>query len=227
MRLLMDFNGITCQPVTRFCDREKGKPAWVLGGGPSLLKQDPKEVDGGCVIAVNFSIWAPERLGFPSVRYWIFGDTAMLWRPGCEVANPDLYPDTHKFVSNAPCWMLLGRGYEPSLEGLGRTFFPFANSEGNMVSRFAPWLWTNRSTLNAAISLAWTLGCNPIHIRGADFGTQSGDGRAHWYDPAGLTRHEPPADYSKQKAPIKFLISCIKASGVTVTAEADKSILEA
>lgn len=222
------FNGVPMLSVRPYLDREKGKPAWILGGGPSLLKQDPCEMADGVQIAVNFSIWAHERLGFPEAKYWIFGDTAMLWRPGYNVVDPADYPLVHKFVFGPVCYMLLGRGYEPSTEGQGREFLPFFNIESDQIRRNAHYLWTKCSTLNAALSLAWTLGCNPINIRGADFGLAHGDGRTHWYDPPGtVDPRQDLAEYEKQKMPIRQLISCIRATGFTVTAEADKSILEA
>jgi hypothetical protein len=226
---MTEFNGLPMMPVLPYLDREKGKPAWIIGGGPSLLAQDPRAIGDGVVIAINFSIWARQRLGFPEARYWIFGDLPVLWRPGCETVNPDAYPDTHKFVTGPPAYMLLGCGYTPDIEGLGRTFMPFFNSDSPIVARQAPYLWTNASTLNAAISLAWLLGCDPINIRGADFGLAHGDGRLHWYDPPGPSADpaQTPAQYERMRQPVKFLINCIRSTGVTVTAEGDRSILEA
>lgn len=219
--------GIPPLSVQSFLDREKGKPAWLLGGGPSLLQQDPQEVDG-CVIAINFSIWAQERLGTPQAKYWLFCDLPVMWRPGFPVVDPDGYPETHKFVNGAPLYYLLGRGYEPSESGLGKTFFPVWYSDNHMVSRRSDYLWTHQSTLNAALSLAWVLGCNPIHIRGCDFGLKHGDGRLHWYDPPG-SNPDPvvkPEQYDRMKQPIRFLVNAIRSQGIEITAGGDTSILE-
>lgn len=224
-------DGVPMPSVQAHADAEAGKPCWILGGGPSLLKLDPRSVDG-VVMAVNFSIWAHDRLGTPEAKYWLFGDTAMFWRPGHAVLNPDDFPKPRKFCAGSPVYYLLGKGYNPSEHGTGRTFIPYYNNEGFVIRRNSPYLWTQRSTLCSAVFLAWVLGCNPIHIRGADFGTDHGDGRVHWYDPPG-----PPAtklrdgevDYERMKRPIRTLIAAIFAQdpNMHITAGGDPTILEA
>jgi hypothetical protein len=218
--------GVPMPSVQRFLDAEKGKPCWIIGGGPSLLKQDPREMDG-VQIVVNFSIWAHERLGFPEADYWMFGDTAIFWRPGFEVINPDDYPRPRKFVAGPPLYYLLGKGYEPSLDGRGKTFVPFYNNNDFIICRQADYLWSQWSMLCSCVSLAWVLGCNPIHIRGCDFGTKHGDGRSHWYDPPGVTADQKHINYERMKRPIRTLVNAIRMqSNVEFTAGGDISILE-
>lgn len=219
--------------VQDYAGREAGKPGWVLASGPSLLHQPPGEMIGGVIIATNQNVNAHKRLGMPRADYWVFGDlvVAQLWKAG----KLDVHPETQKWSANLATAFLLGWGKRPAdlaagERGTGDNFVNWLPNQGSMLSKQLPNLWCCRRTTTAAVSLAWVLGCNPIHVRGVDH-KQDDSGRLHWWDAPGDGNTHPDrktylGSYEHSRETLRLLLDTIRADGVTVTVESDKSLLE-
>ncbi len=205
-----------------FRDREKGRPAYVLGGGPSLLEDRPSDMSGACIIAVNHSIWAPERLGTPLVEYWLFGDLQL-----CLDVDVRKYPAASKWTAERAAAYCMGLGLTPSEDGLGQTFFPFQLGGQLRIKLERPYLNPTYSTVQAAIHLAWILGCDPIHVRGLDLGPDA-DGRMHWWGEPGEAT-AVGADwpgYNGQRETMHGMIQAVRDTGRKVTVRASKAFDE-
>ena len=218
--------------VQRYAGRESGKPAWVICSGPSLLHQPPGEMSGGVMIATNQNVNAHSRLGMPRADYWVTGDVAVsqLWKAG----KLDVHPHTQKWFAYPGVAYLLGWGKTPADTeagelGTGDSFITWHPNQGNMIAKTLPSLWCASRITNAAVSLAWVLGCDPIHIRGVDHGCDS-RGRLHWWDIPGADEHPSLAQYEESfirgKKTLRTLLGAIQRDGVTITVEGDKSVLE-
>jgi len=204
--------------IRSFRDREKGRPAWVLGCGPSLLDEEPEDMREGCMIAANHSIWATERLGLPMIEYWLFGDIAL----PIEI-NARNYPAASKWTCCRAAAYLLGQGLKTSDHGTGDCFVCFGLGGSAKIKLDVPDLNPRRSTVQAAIHLAWMLGCDPIHVRGVDF-KAGPEERRHWYGLPGEATGEEPAVYEQQRETMHAMISAVKASGRTVTVRGAKEL---
>lgn len=195
-------------------DRHAGRPAWILGAGPSILRQDPREVQG-VVFAVNRSIELVSR-AFPTPTYWLFTDLGFPALNSHMFASPGLckYPEPVKLCGHIPGAFLLGRGFTPGGDGRDNRYLTFEFGDNPHPHKLDTVLSAGRSTVAAALHAAFIFGCNPIHILGLDFKADEW-GRLHWYDPIG---GEPHAPYCKhQEGHIHALVTRFKSLGTTIT----------
>ncbi|KAF0156301.1 MAG: hypothetical protein FD189_1106 [Elusimicrobia bacterium] len=206
----MDFD------LRRLLGAEKGRPAYVLAGGPSLLSLDPAELGGAVLLGVNHAVWLHERLGFPQLDHWFFFDIVV---PE-SIADPRDYPGVRVWTDITTGAFLRGRGLRQ-----GRDYETVLLGSCMEPERTDGKLHTRGSTLGAALTFAWLLGCDPIYVRGLDFQNDA-EGRTHWFAPPGAgepnARGQPlsATDYRPQVDFLRGLLAHVKASGVTVTVKA-------
>ncbi len=208
-------NGRAVNPQV-FRDRARGRPVFVLGGGVSLLEQDPAELRGAVLVGVNHAAWTRERLGFPELDYWVFYDAALVR----EVKVED-YPGPRKLVLAGPARALGKRGFRPAdpcrgEEGRERSFVLVRSTGTGRVSPDADALVIQRSSLHGALHLACILGGDPIHVRGLDLAAAP-DGRTHWFQAAGDRGRSPLRVYRRMQPFFLSILRAIRASGVRVT----------
>lgn len=199
-----------------FRDRARGRPVFVIGGGTSLLEQDPAELEGAVLVGVNHAVWARERLGFPELDYWVFYDAALVR----EVKVED-YPGPRKLVLPGAGRALERRGFHPAgietgEEGHGSTFVLVRSTSSGPISPDAEALVAQRSSLHGALHLARILGGDPIHVRGLDlaFGP---DGRSHWFQGPGGRARTPLRVYQRMQPFFLSALLAVQAGGVRLT----------
>jgi hypothetical protein len=190
--------GLQNYDAAKVMGRHAGLPAWVIGGGPSLLHQDPAEMLGAVVFVVNQHVETAPELGFPMADYWVFIDLECPLNHGHLFERPPgRYPEPVKICDPMPGAFLMGRGFEPGGDGRGRYFLPvtFAQSWRPRPDDTVP--CAKASSLSGALHLAVMMGCNPIHIRGLDL--QNGPhGRVYWNDQPGAgAPNEPNYDFQR------------------------------
>jgi len=188
----------------------------VIGGGVSLLRQDPAELGDAVLVGVNHAVWTRERLSFPELDYWVFYDAALVR----EVKVED-HPGPRKLVLAGPARALGRRGFHPAdpargEEGRGRSFVLVRSTGAGRVSPDADSLVIQRSSLHGALHLAWILGGDPVHVRGLDLAVAS-DGRTHWFQEEGARGRSPLRVYRRMLPFFLGILRTMKAGGVRLT----------
>lgn len=201
--------------VAKMVGLHAGKPAWIIGGGPSLLRQNPKELRGGVVFAVNQHIEACYELGFPEPDYWFFMDVEFpLWHRHMFLAPPGRYPNPVKLCEAQPGAFLMALGFQNGGDGRGGNFLTVAFGTALRPPKQSCVVHAKGSTISGCLSLAFLMGCNPIHVRGVDFKNDD-QGRQHWSDLPGT---DVPGKqlYGQQRDYLHSIIQHFIKSGIEI-----------
>ncbi len=158
-------------------DRHKGKPAFVLGTGPSLRNLDPEVAKSFIVIAVNCAIQKFQNADYfftcdsmlPFFEYWY-----ILRDLNCKIVLYNIGGDEGCF----------GHIEESKIErdiweGIDRDrirFFLYHNQDFIMDKNSYD-LIQGSSSIHPAVHLAYVMGCSPIILCGCDCRYVDGMGR--------------------------------------------------
>lgn len=202
-------------------DLHKGRPCWVLGGGPSLLEQDPAEVTGthlkhGIIIGVNHHgvLLADHGYGYPD--YWVGLDL------GLVDLHPELFfpgprcPGAIKLFPRLVGTRLECGGYQYGGDGRGMNWLEIEAHHNLTPERWTRVLGSAISTVGAGLHLAVIMGCDPIHVRGLDLKRDS-EGRINWYDyPHPEKANATDDEYAGQADDLHCLIQHFIKQGVRI-----------
>lgn len=143
-----DDTGLTC-----LYGKHKGKPAHIIGRGPSLLNVDlRKYIKQGIVIAHNDAVCAVDH-----IHYWLFTDKTIPER----CAGYDKRVDTALVSDNIRS--LVGRFSSKVI--LFKALSVDSLASNASPKKFIAGLFTGPA---AGMWLAWKMGCNPIFMWGCD-----------------------------------------------------------
>ena len=172
----------------------KGGECFILGGGPSLKKEDVARLEGRRVIAVNMAFTLADW-----IDVMFFGDAGFLKNYGLSNGLMD-WPGLK--VTTAPAH--LKRDW---LRVVQRKNGPRG------LSKNPNWLWWNLSSGACAINLAFLFGVKRIVLLGFDM--RKVDARNNWHDVyrgAGQKAHHNP--YGKFVGRFAAIADALKAHGV-------------
>ncbi len=201
-------------------DLHKGRPALVMGAGPSILQEDRDALQdaqwAGCVVfAVNRHVRLA-RHGFPLADYWLGLDMGLMeLSPELFTPEPE-FPGPVKLFPRLLCEWLASRGYAYGGDGRGRNFFTLEARNNPYPCRTENVLGCSVSTVGAALNLAWVMGCRPLTVIGLDL-QRDAEGRLHWDDvPHPELANSRDVDYQGQADDLHGLVRHIIGQGVPV-----------
>jgi hypothetical protein len=159
-------------------DMWRGKPAFVLGGGPSIVEEHyeslPQLHDHGLVIATNRAIELPIR---PDIWVWL-EERVYRWM-GDGTLGSDAKAAFDSYSGLRVTRRYVGRVVQyPSNVIVLET-----DPKGHLGDSLAGVVNRGCNTGFFGLNLAWLLGANPIILLGFDQNQTREDGRIpHWHD---------------------------------------------
>jgi hypothetical protein len=168
------------ESLQTFKDRHKGRPAVVVGGGSSLLYQDGRDYEGQVMIGVNHALWLSLFCRWPMFDYWLAYDIPIIrW------IDLDDFPATMKICVGNVSVHYEKAGFTLGGDGRWKNIIPVAETNHNLepypYKRDNEKFRIDGTVLDCAVQLAWVMGCNPITVRGLDYGPDE-SGCYHWFD---------------------------------------------
>jgi hypothetical protein len=194
---------------------ERGRPAWVLASGPSLLDVNPADLAGAVILGVNDAVRLHKERGFPKLDHWFGLDIETFER--LDIRD---HPGVRVWTDIQCGCFLRGRGLRQ-----GRDYETFLISCRPELTPTNGTLSTRHSSVAPAINLAWLLGCDPIHVRGLDLKNDA-EGRTHWWDAPGTGKPNAAGTYDHQAEHLHDLIQTVRESGVVITVQAASWLVE-
>lgn len=141
--------------------REKGRKAYVLANGPSLISHDLSKLKGELVIGMNASTFAEQRFGFSS-SYYVVSDRRFLENEEkCECANGMLSPDTIRVFRS-------DLREVDSPEYRSRSFYIPALERDGFSENLGVGYNYGCTTTMLALQLAYYLGVKDVYLLGCD-----------------------------------------------------------
>jgi len=177
---------------TRFKDKHKGERCFIVGNGPSLLKQDLSYLENETVFCVNY-MYKSDLIDVLKPTYYCVVDSSVL-------KSDDFLPD---LLSKTDCdayffsWRFLSYLTNPQVDNIDKQRMHFAYAK-HMPSRWS--VRTNMHTFASAfinvicstIMTALYMGFAEIYLLGCDFNQFIYD--KHAYNPQGTVLAYPIAN---------------------------------
>lgn len=166
----------------------RGETAFVVCGGPSVLQQDLRAIEGRRIIAVNSSAFLVPRADvvlFGDTRWWNHNKKllahALSVRPQERPLGQPLRVPRIITTSDAAGGLELTHMKKVAPLGVsGKSALGYAQPVGLSAVRHE--LSMARTTLTAALNLCWHIGVGRVVLLGADSGPAT-DGRTHHHAP--------------------------------------------
>ena len=173
----------------------QGQPAFLIGGGPSLIGFDFERLRGkGIIVAINRAF---EFIPFADILFF------MDWKfyRMCH-DDPARYRLWEQFAGRKVFLNLMGRKLDDcfSVRSLGRN---------GLSSSLAKGLYHGNNSGAGALNLAWCMGAKPIYLLGYDM-NGSIDGKSHFHSGYGK---QPKSNVSKSF--IAYFVEMAKRMGGT------------
>lgn len=142
-------------------NREQGRQAFILGNGPSIIKEDLSQLTGRVTIGMNASTMLERQYGFTQT-YYCLSDSRFLQNPEKRGwATSNLSEKTQRVVRKDI------RGYDDPTLAMRTCYTPHIKRDG-----FSPDLdvgfYYGCTTTMLAVQLAFHLGCTDVFLLGVD-----------------------------------------------------------
>jgi len=162
-------------------DKHKGRPAFVLGAGPSLRYLDPETIKSFIIVAANNSIQK-----FHNADYFLTCDPVcvlfeswyMLRHLSCEIMLFDIEKDEGGYFGRTQ-GLAIGRDIYEGIDNDRIRFFQY-NKQDLTMNKNSCKLIQGSSSIHSAVNLAYLMGCDPIILSGCD--CQYVEGKHHYSD---------------------------------------------
>jgi hypothetical protein len=147
--------------ITSLRNREKGKRAFILANGPSILNEDLSLLKDELTIGMNASTMLEEKYGFQT-DYYVLSDTRFITHPEkSHFATTDLHPRTVRILREE-----LREVDDTSLPN--ETYYVPALQRDGFSKNLQSGYFFGCTTTMLAIQLAYYLGAVEIYLLGCD-----------------------------------------------------------
>ena len=148
-------------PSNALRNSDKGKRAFILANGPSILKANLSLLKNEIVIGMNASTMLEEKFDFTS-KYYVVSDARFINAPEKRPwATVKLSPSTHRIVRND--LRLLD-----DLSLKNRTTYVAPLSRDGFSRNLSAGFYYGCTTTMLAIQLAWHIGARQVYLLGCD-----------------------------------------------------------
>lgn len=147
--------------ITSLRNKEKGKRAFILANGPSILKEDLSLLKDELTIGMNASTMLESKYGFET-DYYVLSDTRFITHPEkAHFATTDLHPKTVRILREE-----LREVDDTSLPN--ETYYVPALQRDGFSKSLQSGYFFGCTTTMLAIQLAYYLGAVDIYLLGCD-----------------------------------------------------------
>lgn len=157
MRLINVFNN---RPGT-LRGKEKGRRAFILANGPSILEENLSLLEGELTIGMNASTMLEKEFGF-TTSYYVVSDARFLSaKEKLRWATSELAPLTHRVIRADL------ESYDQA-DYAKRTTYVQALSRDGFSTNLSAGYYYGCTTTMLALQLAWHIGCRNVYLLGCD-----------------------------------------------------------